>query len=186
MPEQIGYLKAMGLEYGYGPTAVMEWAFEHVHIYSGGPWWLSIVLTMAAVRVAMFYPSKIAATESAKLAHIKPQLDPINQKMRDSSANGDRIGVVQARDQMSQMYLQAGISRRKLLLPMISPILGFGSFWILRAMAHLPVPALATGGVLWFPNLTIPDPYFLLPFATALTSHLLFKVKSQLGSILQC
>lgn len=39
----------------------------------------------------------------------------------------------------------------------------------LRAMATLPVASMATGGVLWFTDLTIPDPYYILPILTSLT-----------------
>ena len=30
-------------------------------------------------------------------------------------------------------------------------------------MANLPVESMKTGGLLWFPDLTIADPFFLLP-----------------------
>ena len=36
----------------------------------------------------------------------------------------------------------------------------------IRQMANLPVESMKTGGTAWFIDLTIPDPYFVLPFAT--------------------
>lgn len=39
----------------------------------------------------------------------------------------------------------------------------------LREMTGLPVESMKTGGILWFPDLTIPDPIYALPLLTAAT-----------------
>ena len=44
-------------------------------------------------------------------------------------------------------------------------------------MANLPVESMKTGGMLWFTDLTIPDPYFLLPVMTAATLFLTIEVR---------
>jgi len=36
-------------------------------------------------------------------------------------------------------------------------------------MADLPVESMTTGGLLWFTDLTITDPYYALPLLTAAT-----------------
>lgn len=42
------------------------------------------------------------------------------------------------------------------------------TFLAIRGMARLPVESMTTGGALWFLDLTVPDPFFLLPImATA-------------------
>lgn len=43
-------------------------------------------------------------------------------------------------------------------------------------MAHLPVESLATGGLLWFKDLTVPDPIFLLPVVTMATLSITVEV----------
>ncbi len=41
------------------------------------------------------------------------------------------------------------------------------TFYGIRKLCKLPLESFQTGGVLWFPDLTIPDPYFVMPiFAT--------------------
>lgn len=37
----------------------------------------------------------------------------------------------------------------------------------LREMANLPVESLKTGGLWWFTDLTVTDPYYLLPLLTS-------------------
>ena len=43
-------------------------------------------------------------------------------------------------------------------------------------MCNLPVESLQTGGLLWFPDLTAADPYFIFPVACALTMLLTIEV----------
>lgn len=33
IPEQIGYLKDLGLDYGWGPTSFVQWLIENIHVY---------------------------------------------------------------------------------------------------------------------------------------------------------
>ena len=36
-------------------------------------------------------------------------------------------------------------------------------------MANCPVESMTTGGMLWFENLTVADPFYLLPLMTSAT-----------------
>merc|ERR1712170_173571 len=40
-------------------------------------------------------------------------------------------------------------------------------FFGLRGMANLPVESMCDGGLFWFTDLTMPDPYCILPLLTA-------------------
>ena len=46
----------------------------------------------------------------------------------------------------------------------------------IRGMSNLPVPSMTSGGAYWFYDLTVPDPYFLLPMITATTLLLAVEV----------
>ncbi len=48
-------------------------------------------------------------------------------------------------------------------------------FFGLRGMANLPVESLSTGGTLWFHDLTLADPYYILPLCTSASLYLQFK-----------
>jgi len=43
-------------------------------------------------------------------------------------------------------------------------------------MAALPVVSMQSGGLFWFSDLTIPDPYFALPLMTAATFLVIIEV----------
>jgi YidC/Oxa1 family membrane protein insertase len=174
MPVHIGYLKELGLDYGWGPTSAMEWLIEHVHVYAGTPWWASIALAAIAVRAILFKVHIDAADNAARMQAVKPITQPLTDKML--AARGDNIEVLKIRAEIQAINKRAGIKIWKSLLPMVQIFTGYGTWTILRAMSHLPVPGMDTGGALWFHNLTIPDPYFILPASTAFALYWVLKV----------
>ena len=77
---------------------------------------------------------------------------------------------------MRNLYASAGIKLWKNLLPAIQVPLAYGMFRLTRNMASLPVPGFEDGGVLWFRDLTVSDPFFLLPMITGISTFYMFKV----------
>lgn len=55
------------------------------------------------------------------------------------------------------------------------------TFLVLKNMAYYKIPSLTTGGVLWFTDLSIADPYYLLPILTAVSLHLVVRVGAEFG-----
>lgn len=39
----------------------------------------------------------------------------------------------------------------------------------IREMASVPIESMKTGGLLWFTDLTVPDPYYVLPLLSCLS-----------------
>jgi YidC/Oxa1 family membrane protein insertase len=54
-------------------------------------------------------------------------------------------------------------------------------FWGMRRMAQLPVESMKYGGILWFTDLTVPDPFYLLPILTASTLLTIVEVGVRVG-----
>jgi YidC/Oxa1 family membrane protein insertase len=176
MPETIGFLKNLGLDYGWGPTSVIQWVLEHVHVYAGTPWWASIILTAVVIRAAMFKGYMGASDASARMAAIKPLVEPLTAKMNAARISQDTEAVMQVRQELSLINKRAGVKFWKLGVPMLQIFTGYGTWKLLRGMSDLPLPGLEHGGMLWFYNLTIPDPLFLIPITTSLGMHWVIKV----------
>ncbi|KAK3328159.1 60Kd inner membrane protein-domain-containing protein [Cercophora scortea] len=178
MPEQIGFLKALGLDYGWGPTAMMEYALEHIYIYTGLPWWASITVLAVGLRIAIFKPSLDATVQSQKLQDLRknPRYEAATQAVKEAAMKSkDPLAMQAARTELRNMNRAAGFKMWKTLIPMINVPIGYGMFRLMKGMAALPVPSLETGGFLWFPDLTVADPYFVLPIVTAVWVALGFK-----------
>ncbi|RKF59022.1 Mitochondrial inner membrane protein OXA1 [Golovinomyces cichoracearum] len=180
-PEKIGYLKSIGLDWGWGPTSIMEYVLEHIHVYTGAPWWVSITLTAILVRVILFRPYVASAENATRMAIVNPISKPVIDKMMAAQRAKDQAAFFQYKQEQSLIYKRAGINPWKSGIPFIQMILGFGTFRLLNGMAKLPVPGLETGGTLWFTNLTIPDPYFILPLATSATLHWVMRKGGETG-----
>ena len=62
------------------------------------------------------------------------------------------------------------------ILPMQMPV--FLSVFVgIRQMANYPVLSMKTGGILWFTDLTLTDPFYLLPLFTMSTLFLTIEVR---------
>ncbi|KAJ6438210.1 OXA1-like protein [Purpureocillium lavendulum] len=165
MPEQLGYLHAMGLDYGWGPTSVMQWVLEHVHVWTGLGWGASVMATAVLLRLLMFYPQVRSL-----------QFNGVMQRMRKDPRAQEAMKLIQQGFQERDMemrqkgqYLnkmlkeQYGASNWGMLWSFMQIPFTFGLFRIVSGMTHIPVPSLETAGYLWFQDLTATDPYFVLP-----------------------
>lgn len=178
IPEHIGYLKSLGLDYGWGPTAFIETLLEHIHIYTGTPWWASILLTAVAIRLALVKPYIAAADVSARLATIQPITMPVRDKMSAAQKAGNQQAMLLARQELIAIHKKANIQTYKAFVPLLQVFLGYGTFRLFRGMAALPVPGLETGGFLWLKDLTVSDPFFILPLTTAGAFYLVMRVRT--------
>jgi YidC/Oxa1 family membrane protein insertase len=50
-----------------------------------------------------------------------------------------------------------------MIWPFVQIPFSFGLFRIINGMTHIPVPSLEDAGFLWFHDLTVADPFYLLP-----------------------
>ena len=68
------------------------------------------------------------------------------------------------------------------LLPMFVQAPVFISFFLsLRAMANFPVDGMRTEGLFWFQDLTLADPYYILPLVTSATLFGVLKLGVEYG-----
>ncbi len=56
-----------------------------------------------------------------------------------------------------------------IILPVLQIPAFISAFMGIRAMCKLPVESMSEGGILWFQNLTIADPTYILPTISVLS-----------------
>ncbi|ROT39038.1 hypothetical protein SODALDRAFT_350294 [Sodiomyces alkalinus F11] len=170
IPERIGYLKELGLDYGWGPTSMMQWILEHVHIYTGLPWWGSILTTSVLVRIALFKPTLTAQQATAKLQAVSstPEYKAAKDRMTAAAAAGNTTEMMEARQVVTLLNKRGGVNVFASLWSFLQIPVGYGAFRILNGMGKLPVPGFEDGGFLWFTDLGVSDPFFILPLGTSL------------------
>ena len=176
--DYLGFLKEMGLDYGWGPTALVETLLEHVHIYLGTPWWASIGISILIIRAVLFKLYINATDVNARRQLIKHLEEPFTARIKTAQAEKNQKTLQEAWIERRALHKSAGISMWKSLAPLLQLPLGYGTFRLMRGMAYLPVPGFDSGGLLWMTDLTQSDPLFILPVATAAAYYFTFKVSS--------
>ncbi|KAI0198434.1 hypothetical protein F4808DRAFT_258089 [Astrocystis sublimbata] len=173
----IGYLKELGLDYNWGPTSMCEWMLEHIHVYSGLPWWGSLAAVAFLFRAVIFVPTIIGAKHSARLQLLQsnPAFAKAQEDFRNVLRGGDRMMVMHSRHRMKILTKEAGVNNLMPFVGMVMIPFSFGMFRLIRAMANIPVPGLDVGGMAWFTDLTIHDPLFILPILSTGLSVLMIK-----------
>ncbi|OAL27999.1 hypothetical protein AYO20_09621 [Fonsecaea nubica] len=169
VPEGIGYLKDVcGLDFGTGPTALMQFCLEHIHVTGGLSWTVSILALVLLIRGSIL-PFAISASDmTAKFQEISPLIRQIQARSQEALANHDRTAVLEAQMQMRELRKDAKLSFIKMFRPILFQIpLGYGAWNLLRNCSHLPVPAFEAEHFLWLSNIAVTDPTYILPIATA-------------------
>ena len=178
--DHAGQLKELGLDFGWGLTSVFEKIVETVYLNSGYGWAGSIMLASVAVRGAMFFFQALSSDRMAALAALKPLTEPIQEKLTAAIARGDTQAEQMYKMQQAQIlqpYMGGMFSMGGFMI--MQGWIGFGAFRCLRAMGALPVPGMANDGFFWFKDLTVHDPYYILPATvTAILYTLFTKVPS--------
>lgn len=161
--EQGGNLASLGLG-GYTPVGLIQTTLELIHDHSHLSWWLSIVVMTVILRLSLFPLAVKLQINAARLANLQPQLEEIHLRMTKFRESGNQELLNQEAARMMALYRKHGCNPLKMfIMPFVQfPI--FVSFFIaLRQMAQLPMTSMKAGGTLWFPDLTLPDPTFVLP-----------------------
>ncbi|KAF4120725.1 YidC/Oxa1 family membrane protein insertase [Geosmithia morbida] len=163
--EDIGYLASLGLDYGFGPTSAMQWVLEHVHVWGGVGWAGAIVSTAMILRVAMFYPTVKSTRFSADMKRMQedPRFPQTTEMLKLAIRDGDRTAQAQAQALNGILRKEYDVPMRRMLWSFLPIPFSYGLFRIVTGMTHIPVPSLETGGWLWFTDLTVADPYMVLP-----------------------
>lgn len=145
-------------------------------MYAGVSWGGAIIGTSLVVRLILIKFVKDANDMGQRMRAVKPLTDVYLKQMQQGRAQGDRTMVMKAARERSKVHKANGVQFYKLIIPIIQVPLGFGIFRLLRGMSALPVPGFEEGGLYWFSDLTMADPYGILPLVTAGMYHFSFRV----------
>lgn len=183
LPSEVGYLQSLGIDYGWGPTSVVQFVLENIHVHTGLPWWAAILSTAFLLRLAAF-PLFLKSSDSmARQSALATVLKPYNDAYTKAQKEGDTQGLLLAMTQKRAIHKKAGISATAQFVPMIvQGVIGFCGYRLMNAMVALPVPGLMDGGFLWLKDLTLTDGYLLLPLFMAGTMHVMARFGGESGT----
>jgi YidC/Oxa1 family membrane protein insertase len=95
------------------------------------------------------------------------------------------MSMLATRSEISNVYKLAGVRRRWLFFPLTQIPVFYGFYKNLQGMAEIPVPGLADGGIGWFTDLSVGDPFYLLPAMTSAALFIQLSMGGESGTNLQ-
>lgn len=174
-----GNMKDLGLDYGWGPSSMFESLLELTYINTELGWAGAIIASALILRAGLFIGFQRPASDAmAATASLKPAMQPLLDEMEQAKRNGDDDKVQALKLKQQQIMKEfGGPMLKSFSAGAAQAVFGFGAFRSLRGMATLPLPGLATGGYLWFNDLTVADPYYILPVVTGGIMYSIMRVR---------
>lgn len=149
------------LERVFSPlTNLLGSGLEFFHA-QGLPWWLSIAALTIVVRTLLF-PLTLKQVKSMRaMQDLKPEMDRVRAKYRDNRQK--------QQEEMMKLYQERQVNPLGGCLPLLVQMPIFITmFYVIRGFDQTH-PDFASGGILWFQDLTVADPYYVLPVVSAVT-----------------
>jgi YidC/Oxa1 family membrane protein insertase len=152
---------APGLEYtvNYGIFTVFSkplfWLLEKIHDVVGNWGWAIVILTIL-IKAAFFKLTEAQYRSTARMRKLQPRIEALKERYGD-----DRQRMSQA---MMELYKKEKVNPLGGCLPILVQIPIFiALYWVLLESVELRQAPF----VLWIDNLSVRDPYFVLPVLNA-------------------
>jgi YidC/Oxa1 family membrane protein insertase len=152
---------APGLEYtvNYGIFTVFSkplfWLLEKIHDVVGNWGWAIVILTVL-IKAAFFKLTEAQYRSTARMRKLQPRIEQLKERYGD-----DRQRMSQA---MMEMYKKEKVNPLGGCLPILVQIPIFiALYWVLLESVELRQAPF----ILWIDNLSVRDPYFVLPLLNA-------------------
>jgi YidC/Oxa1 family membrane protein insertase len=164
-----GLARGLDLTVDYGPLWWLSQPLFHLlqwlHSFVAN-WGVAIILITLIVKGAMFWLTKKQYESMAKMRNLQPKMTQLKDKFGD-----DRQKMSQA---MMELYKKEKVNPMGGCFPLLLQMPIFLSlYWVLLESVELRHADFA----LWITDLSIPDPYFVLPILTGASMFLLQKLQ---------
>jgi len=136
---------------------------QFVHDMSGMHYAGSIFATTLILRFAIL-PIAINAQRSAsRMAHLQPELKMMKERY-EALGTPSQAEQKAFADQMKALFKRYEVKPIAAFgAPLMQAPLFLGMFFGMKKMPDLFTEQMSTGGIMWFTDLTVPDPTYILP-----------------------
>ncbi|KAK5848282.1 hypothetical protein PBY51_005910 [Eleginops maclovinus] len=174
-------LVELGLASGT-PVGLVQNLLEYIHIDLDIPWWGAIIVGTLFARLAVFPVIVMGQREAAKLHNVMAVFGRLNNRMSEAQNSGNKLEFTKAYFELTLFQNKHNVNPlRGFLVPLVQAPVFISFFIALRKMAELPVPSMQTGGLLWFPDLTAADPFYILPVVVTGTMFFILEFGAESG-----
>ena len=155
-----GIAPGLELTVNYGIFTVFSkplfWLLDKIHGYVGNWGWAIVILTIL-IKAAFFKLTEAQYRSTARMRKLQPRIEQLKERYGD-----DRQRMSQA---MMEMYKKEKVNPLGGCLPILVQIPIFiALYWVLLESVELRQAPF----ILWIDNLSVRDPYFILPALNAI------------------
>lgn len=136
------------------------------------PWYGTIIASTVLFRLLLLPVHLKQFKNSIKINNIQPDQQRIQANIRTAIMNQDEFEVQRNRHRLSVLFQEQGMTQFSPFKPVLiqAPVF-LSMFMCLRKLCEHNAEGLSEGGALWFQNLMISDPYYILPILSAASTH---------------
>jgi YidC/Oxa1 family membrane protein insertase len=148
----------------------LKWTFKYVH-----NWGWAIVLQTIIINLALL-PLRLSQMKSMlKMQRVAPQIKAIQEKYKKYSLRDPK--KAEMNEEVSALYKKEGVNPAGGCLPLLIQMPFLFAYYRMLGVAtelrHAPW--------LWIPDLSAPDPLYILPIAIVVTMFLMQRMTPQAG-----
>jgi len=168
----------------FGWTGVIAkpllFALQWLHRYIPNWGWAIVALTLV-INFAVF-PLKMKSWRSMQdMQKIAPEMRQIQDKYKKYSMSDPRKKGMQ--DEMAQLYQRHGINPMAQLGGCLPMLLQMPIWWALWRVLTGAIELRHAPWVFWIQDLSVKDPFYILPIAMAITMYLMTKMTPQSAAV---
>ncbi|KAF7321106.1 Inner membrane protein [Mycena chlorophos] len=174
-PIQSGDFAALGLCH-WTPVGLIQYSFETINVLTGMPWFYTIIAGAVFWRLAIWPLSVVGARHAALMRPAQPKISEAVERMKKARDMSDTVGMQRASMDMAKARKESGASMLMMMLPTLQLPISIGMFFAVRRMCELPVMQLTQSGFDWLPDLTVPDPTYIIPVALIVSGNIMLQL----------
>jgi YidC/Oxa1 family membrane protein insertase len=148
-------------------TSALMYAIEYFHVAHGLEWWLAIVATTTLMRGVTIPLTVMQQRNAARLHAAKPEIEAINRLAKENAHDQKEMQRYQA--EILKVWAKHDCNPVKMFAPLFVQAPVFISFFFAIRNMSVGVPSFREGGALWFRDLSVADPTYVLPLLSSLT-----------------
>ncbi|XP_037502532.1 mitochondrial inner membrane protein OXA1L isoform X1 [Rhipicephalus sanguineus] len=174
-------LQSVGLG-GWSPSGMVQQLLDLLHTSTGLPWWATIAVSTLFVKVLLLPLIIKGQKNSIHMNNNLPQMQHLQAKMTEARNTGNQLEAARLANELMMFMKEKNVNPLKsMIIPLAQAPVFISFFFALRGMANLPMESFKTGGLLWFTDLTVPDPLYILPLITSVSLFCTLELGAESG-----
>ena len=149
---------------------------DYIHLAADIPYWETIVLSTIALRIILFPIAIYTVKAASRMSHARPKINKLQAELNNHPNFMDMEVQKEYQRKMTQLLQREKVNPvRSIIFPFIQIPMFISVFFGLRQIGdHLP--GIATGGTLWFTDLSATDVLYIFPVLNSMTFLIMIEI----------